>query len=245
MIGIPEVIKKESGAHSSQGKALFAWSGGKDSAMALYQSRQDSSYDIVALLTTVTEEYCRISMHGVREALLAEQAQSLGLPLEKVMIPKDCSQDTYEQAMMRSLLNYKEKGVATVIFGDIFLEDLMKYRQEKLSILGIQGAFPIWKKDTGFLARLFIDVGFEAIVTCIDSTVLDKSFCGRLFDRKFLKDLPDTVDPCGENGEFHTFVFNGPIFTKKICLQKGEIILRDNRFFFMDLFSTKNPGIVP
>ena len=237
MKAVPEMIKEATVGHPSQEKALFAWSGGKDSAMALYQSRQDKEYSIVSLLTTVTEEYCRISMHGVRESLLEEQARSLGLPLVKVVIPKDCSQDSYEQAMGKSLLNYQNKGISSVIFGDIFLEDLKKYRQERLSTVGMHGVFPIWGKDTRSLARQFIDSGFEAIVTCIDSTVLDRSFCGRLFNKEFLNDLPDSVDPCGENGEFHTFVFNGPLFTKKICFQ-GEIVLKDNRYFFVDLFST-------
>jgi len=216
-------------------KIIFAWSGGKDSAMALSELRNNKDYDVIALLTTVTEDYDRISMHGVRGALLEQQAESLGLPLEKVYITKTSSNEEYERNMKDKLTHYKGLGVSCAAFGDIFLEDLKKYREENLSKIGVKGIFPIWKRNSAELARTFIGLGFKAIITCIDSKVLDKSFAGRVFDEQFLSELPDNVDPCGENGEFHSFVYDGPIFSKPITCEKGEVILRDNRYYFCDL----------
>lgn len=218
-------------------KVLFVWSGGKDSAMALYELQKSCNYEVSALLTTITEKYDRISMHGVRSILLEEQAESLGLPLEKIFISENSSNEEYEAKTKEKLTFYKKKGVFSVVFGDIFLEDLRKYREDNLSKVGMDGIFPVWKVDTTELANKFIDSGFKAVITCVDSNVLDKSFAGRIFDRQFLSDLPSNVDPCGENGEFHTFVFDGPVFQKKISFKIGETVLRENRFYFCDLIS--------
>ena len=215
-------------------KVLFAWSGGKDSTMALYESMQNG-HQICALLTTVTQDYDRISMHGVPTALLEAQGQALGLPIDKVYITKNATNQEYESKMKEKLVEYQSRGISSVVFGDIFLEDLRRYREENLSKLGMKGIFPIWKQNTTDLAQRFIHLGFKAVITCVDSHVLDQRFTGREFDAKFLSELPPTVDPCGENGEFHSFVYDGPIFTNKISHQKGEVVLRDNRFFFCDL----------
>ena len=217
-------------------KVLFSWSGGKDSTTALYEfTRNSRNYEIMALLTTVTEDYQRISMHGVRMELLQKQAESLGLPLEKVFITKEADDEEYIRQMESILVEYKNRGIVGVVFGDIFLEDLKKYREENLAKIGLKGFFPIWKKDSAMLAQEFIDNGFKAILTCIDSNVLDKSFAGRLYDERLLSDLPVNVDPCGENGEFHTFVYDGPIFRQRIEFTTGDVVLRDNRFYFCDL----------
>jgi len=216
-------------------KVLFTWSGGKDSAMALYELKKSNGYEIIGLLTTITEDYDRISMHGVRRTLLEKQADFLCIPLEKVFISKQSSNEEYESRMRAVLEKYKEAGVTSVAFGDIFLEDLRRYREDNLANLGMKGIFPIWKKDSTELAHAFIDQGFRAVITCVDSQVLNKSFVGREFDKKFLGDLPPTVDPCGENGEFHSFVYDGPIFKKRIAYTKGDIVLRDNRFYYCDI----------
>ena len=217
------------------GKAVCAWSGGKDSAMALHEVLKSKRYEVLALLTTLTEDYDRISMHGVRRSLLEQQAESLGIHLEKIYISKDSSNAEYESKMKAALEKYAAKGIESVIFGDIFLEDLKKYREEKLSILKMKGIFPVWKKDTKALAKHFLALGFKAIVTCVDSKILPKEFAGRNFDEWFLSELPAAVDPCGENGEFHSFVYDGPIFRNKIELTIGETVLRDNRYYFCDL----------
>ncbi len=216
-------------------KILFTWSGGKDSAMALYELKKTPDYEITALLTTITENYDRISMHGVRRALLEKQADSLGLPLEKIFITKNSSNEEYETVMRAALEKYRRAGVTSVAFGDIFLEELRRYREDNLSKMGMKAVFPIWKRDTPELAHTFIDLGFKAVITCVDSHVLDRSFAGREFDRKFLSELPKGVDPCGENGEFHSFVYDGPIFQKRIFHATGEVILRDKRFYYCDL----------
>ena len=216
-------------------KVIFSWSSGKDSAMALYELQKNKNYEIVALLTTITEDYDRISMHGVRKIFLERQVESLGLPLEKIYISKKSSYEEYETKMKDKLIRYKSLEVSSVAFGDIFLEDLKKYREENLSKINMKGIFPIWKRDSSKLAHAFIDSGFRAVITCIDSNVLDKTFVGRSFDKQFLSELPSHVDPCGENGEFHSFVYDGPIFSKRILFEKGEIVLRDNRYYFCDL----------
>ena len=219
----------------SQENLLFAWSSGKDSAMAFYELQKSQDYKISALLTTITEDYARISMHGVREVLLEQQAQSLGMPLEKIYISRNSSNEEYE-AKMRDKLNYhKGLGISGVAFGDIFLEDLRKYREENLSKVGMKGVFPIWKRDTRQLAHTFIESGFKAVITCVDTYVLDKTFVGREFDNKFLSELPSHVDPCGENGEFHSFVYDGSIFQKRILFERGEIVLREKRFYYCEL----------
>ena len=216
-------------------KVLFSWSGGKDSAMALYEIQKSKEYEVAALLTTVTEDYDRVSMHGLRRVLLEQQAESLGYPLEKIFITKNASNKEYESKMEEILLKYKNAGVNSVVFGDIFLEDLRKYREDNLAKIGMKGIFPIWKRDSKELAQTFIDLGFKAVLVCVDSDVLDRKFVGRTFDAKFLSDLPSNIDPCGENGEFHSFVYDGPMLRQKVSHELGEVILRDNRFYYCDL----------
>ncbi len=220
---------------STPEKVLLTWSGGKDSAMALYELETADGYEIAALLTTVTEDYDRISMHGVRATLLEQQAQSLRLPLEKVYITKDASNEEYEEKMRDKLTQYRGQGVFSVVFGDIFLEDVRKYREGNLAEIGMKGVFPLWKRDTNELAHTFVDLGFKAVITCVDSNVLDRGFVGRVFDGQFLSELPGAVDPCGENGEFHSFVYDGPIFRERIAHRKGKVVLRDSRFYYCDL----------
>lgn len=221
-------------------KVIVSWSGGKDSAMALHTIRTSGAYDVLALLTTVTEGYDRISMHGVRRSLLEEQAGSLQIPVEKIYISKQATNDEYEAKLKEKLLFYKDKGVEAVVIGDIFLEDLRKYREANLGRIGLRGVFPVWKRNTAELAREFIDLGFKAVITCIDSRFLGREFAGREFNRQFLSDLPSGVDPCGENGEFHSFVYEGPVFRRPVAHQRGEIVLRDDRFYFCDLLSVDN-----
>ncbi len=220
---------------------LVSWSGGKDSALALYEILKAQNYQITALVTTVTEDYDRISIHGVRRVLLEQQAAALGFPLEKVLIPKNASNDEYEANMGKLLAKYRQTGVRLVMFGDIFLEDLRKYREDKLASLGMQGIFPLWKRDTGELARWLTEWGFQAITTCVDSQVLGRQFVGRLIDAQFLAELPAGIDPCGENGEYHSFVFDGPIFKESVPFISGEVVLRENRFYYCDLVPSKRP----
>jgi uncharacterized protein (TIGR00290 family) len=216
-------------------RILVSWSGGKDSAMALSEIQRARDFDVAALVTTVTKDYDRISMHGVRRSLLRRQADSLGLTLEEVFITKDASNTEYEAAMERTLSAYRDAGITSVVFGDIFLEDLKAYREEKLRLLNMDALFPIWKRDTTRLAREFIDMGFKAITTCVDTHVLGEDFVGREIDAAFLADLPAGVDPCGENGEFHSFVYDGPIFRSPISIAPGEKVLRESRFYYCDL----------
>jgi uncharacterized protein (TIGR00290 family) len=213
---------------------LFCWSGGKDSAMALQTLLQRSDVHIAALLTTVTEGYERISMHGVRRELLARQAQSIGLPLHEVRIPPQCVNPIYEARMEEALRIHFENGVRKVAFGDIFLEDLRAYREKNLARIGMTAIFPIWKRDARELIRSFHAHRFRAIAVCVDSKVLNPGFAGRELDESFFRDLPPHADPCGENGEFHTFVFDGPIFRSPIPVRTGEIVNRDG-FIFCDL----------
>jgi uncharacterized protein (TIGR00290 family) len=215
-------------------KLLLSWSGGKDSAMALYELQKARGYEIASLLTTVTHGYERISMHGVREELLERQAECLGLGLHKIVIPKNATNEEYEANMRKVLTRYKRENVDSVAFGDIYLEDLRKYREENLAKIGMEGIFPIWKRDTRELVRTFIDLGFRAITTCVDSKVLDSSFVGREVDHEFIRQLPSHVDPCGENGEHHSFVYGGPTFRKEVGFTVGEVVLRDG-FYFCDL----------
>jgi len=218
-----------------QEKVIMAWSGGKDCALALYEILQNNNYKVTALLTTVIADYDRISMHGVRRSLLEKQAESLELPLEKVFITSKTSNEQYEAIMREILVKYKQAGVSAVAFGDIFLEDLKKYREDNLAKIGMKGLFPLWKKDTAKLAQTFIDLGFKTIIACVDTDFLDKMFVGRTFNREFLTKLPGNIDPCGENGEFHSFVYDGPIFKKRIVHDIGETVRRENRFYYCDL----------
>jgi uncharacterized protein (TIGR00290 family) len=216
---------------------LFCWSGGKDSAMALHTLLQENEFRVAALLTTVTEGYERISMHGVRRELLERQAHSIGLPLHEVRIPPQCVNPTYEARMEAALRTHFDQGVRKVAFGDIFLEDLRAYREKNLARVGMTALFPIWKRDTRELVREFHANRFRAIAVCIDPKILAPSFAGRELDDSFFRDLPPHADPCGENGEFHTFVFDGPIFHSPIHVRTGEIVNRDG-FVFCDLLST-------
>ncbi|HEX3832702.1 MAG TPA: ATP-binding protein [Solirubrobacteraceae bacterium] len=212
----------------------LSWSGGKDSALALHELRQRSGQPPRALITTVTADYGRISMHGVQRELLFGQAQAVGLPLVEVEIPADCSNDVYEQRMGHALAQAPLAGAETIAFGDLFLADIRAYREERLSRVGKQAIFPLWGRDTNTLAREFIAAGFDAVLVCIDPRRLDPSFAGRRFDTALLADLPPDVDPCGENGEFHTFVHGGPIFSAPIACQVGETVQRDG-FVFCDV----------
>jgi uncharacterized protein (TIGR00290 family) len=208
-------------------KSFFNWSGGKDSALALYYSLNDPSIEVKYLLTTVNKDRDRISMHGVRRELLKVQAENIGIELKEVSLPENTSMETYENAINASLTELKTEGIEYSIFGDIFLEDLREYREKKLAEAGIKGLFPLWRKPTRELIKEFIDSGFKTIVVCVNDKYLDKSFAGRIIDNDFLNDLPDNVDPCGENGEFHTFVFDGPIFKNKINLEPGELVFKE------------------
>ncbi len=213
---------------------LMCWSGGKDSALALQAALRDPRLRVEALLTTVTDGYERISMHGVRRALLCEQAQAIGLPLEEVRIPIQASNAAYEEAMRAILTRYRARGVRRVIFGDLFLQDIRAYRETRLAQLEMAGLFPLWLKDTGQLARECIASGFRAILVCVDPAQLDPAFCGWEFDERLLAALPPSADPCGEHGEFHTFVYDGPIFRRPVRIARGEIVTRDG-FWFCDL----------
>ena len=195
--------------------------------MALRALQTGRDCRIIALLTTITEGYDRISMHGVRRTLLERQAESLGLPLHAVLIPPQCINATYEERMKDALAKHYAQGVRRVAFGDIFLEDLRVYREKNLAQIGMQALFPIWKRDTRELAREFVRQGFRAMTVCVDPRVLDASFAGRELDASFFADLPPGVDPCGENGEFHTFVFDGPVFKAQIQIRIGEKVIRD------------------
>jgi uncharacterized protein (TIGR00290 family) len=213
---------------------LMCWSGGKDSAMALRLALKDPALRVAALLTTVTENYERVSMHGVRASLLVQQTEAIGLPLEQARIPIGASNAVYEEAMTHLLTRYRERGVSRVVFGDIFLQDIRRYREENLAKLGMTGIFPLWLQDTHELARAFIASGFRAILVCVDPRQIDPLFCGREFAESLLADLPSKVDPCGENGEFHTFVYDGPIFRRPVKVQRGKVVHRDG-FWFCDL----------
>jgi uncharacterized protein (TIGR00290 family) len=189
----------------------------------------------VSLLTTVTEGYDRISMHGVRRTLLAAQAKATGFALEEVLIPQNCTNEIYEERMRQSLEKFQKQGISAAAFGDLFLEDVRAYREERMGRIGMKCLFPLWGKPTSELARRFLDLGFRAIAVCVDTQVLSRDFAGREYDEDFLRDLPADVDPCAENGEFHTFVYDGPIFSKPVPVERGEIVLRDNRFCYCDL----------
>jgi uncharacterized protein (TIGR00290 family) len=207
-------------------KAIFNWSGGKDSALCLHTLLQSQEFDITCLLTSISEFYQRISMHGVRVELLEQQAVQIGLPLVKLSIPEMPTMETYEKVMRKTLVSLKEQGAEVSVFGDIFLADLRTYREIKLAELNLNGVFPLWGRNTRELIETFIQLGFKTIITCVNEKYLDQSFAGRIIDESFLRDLPPNVDPCGENGEFHTFVFDGPIFKAPIFFTKGEVVYR-------------------
>jgi len=206
-------------------KAIFCWSGGKDSALALYKVLKENNYEVVALLTTLNAQFKRVSMHGVREELLDKQAQAIGLPLVKMYVSEGTNAE-YEKNMETLLLQYKAEGVTTVIFGDIFLEDLRTYRENNLAKVAMDAAFPLWKKDTRQLINEFFDLGFKTITCCINDGYLAESHVGQLISKTFVNELPANVDPCGENGEFHTFCFDGPLFKQPVNFKIGEHVYR-------------------
>jgi uncharacterized protein (TIGR00290 family) len=215
----------------------LSWSGGKDSALALLALLVEFGRGPEALITTVTDAYDRISMHGVRRELLALQAQELGLPVAEVLIPAYCSSDLYDTRMREAFACEQLRSIPEVAYGDIFLEEVRAYREERLAVDGRRGTFPLWGRDTTELARQFVELGFQAVVVCVDPRTLDPAFAGRRYDEYLLAELPPHVDPCGENGEFHTFVYGGPIFRRPIACTLGDIIERDG-FVFADLAAT-------
>ena len=216
-------------------KALMSWSGGKDSAMALERALADPAIDVVGLLTTMSEEHDRISIHGVRRKLLEAQVATLGLPLVTVGLPASCTNKEYEARMGAALRPCKSEGITHVVHGDLFLADVRRHRERNLADVGLHALFPLWGEDTARLARSFVDRGYVAHVACVDTTMLNASFSGRVFDHAFLNDLPTGVDPCGENGEFHTFVSAGPVLPKPVPVRTGQRVLRNDRFQFTDL----------
>jgi len=220
---------------------ILSWSGGKDSALALQALRREHGREPVALLTTVTDGYDRISMHGVRAELLRVQATAAGIPLVEVPIPPVCPNEIYEQRMAQALTSAQLAGASEVAFGDLFLRDIRAYREERLAQTGKRALFPIWERDTAGLAREFADA-FSAVLVCVDPRQLDVSFAGRSFDHQLLDDLPSDVDPCGENGEFHTFVHAGPVFARPIEIEVGPVVMRDG-FAFCDLRPAAPAGI--
>ena len=213
---------------------LMSWSGGKDSCLALWEIQRATELRVAALLTTVTRDYDRLSMPGVRCELLQRQAASLGLPLQQVQISKDAGNDEYESQMGRALAHHRALGIAHVAFGDLFLEDIRAYRQRLLAANDMTGLYPVWGRDTQRLVREFIALGFRTAVVCVDPAKLDPRFVGRIIDERFLEELPQGVDPCGENGEFHTFVFDGPLFAEPVAFSFGERVCRDS-FWVCDL----------
>jgi uncharacterized protein (TIGR00290 family) len=212
---------------------VLSWSGGKDSALALWAMREQG-VEPTALLTTVTEDYDRVSMHAVRRNLLQAQAAAVGVPLVEVGIPAVCTNEIYEERMATALDSPPLADVEEFAFADLFLEDIRAYREERLATIGRHASFPVWGRETGPLARTFIDAGFEATLVCVDPRQIDASFCGRAFDADLLRDLPEGADPCGENGEFHTFVTVGPIFAAPVPVEYGETVEREG-FVFHDL----------
>ncbi|TXD49592.1 diphthine--ammonia ligase [Polaribacter sp. IC063] len=207
-------------------KTYFNWSSGKDSALALYKILQDPTYDLDVLVTTINKDFDRVSMHGLRNDLLLKQAKSIGITLKTIEFPADVTMDSYAEIMKEAMDSLVAKGYSHAIFGDIFLEDLKAYRDIKLAEVNITGVYPLWKRDTKEILQEFLDLGFKAITVCVNAKVLGEEFVGRVIDAQFIKDLPENVDVCGENGEFHTFVFDGPIFKNPIDFKIGEKVLR-------------------
>jgi uncharacterized protein (TIGR00290 family) len=215
-------------------KALLSWSSGKDAAWALHTLRQAAEVEVVGLLTTTNAAFDRVAMHGVRAALLEAQADAAGLPLWKVPLPWPCPNEAYEALMAQACARAVAEGIGAMAFGDLFLEDVRDYRIQKLAGTGLQPLFPIWNPDTAALAQAMVAAGLKATLTCVDPGALDASFAGRAFDAQLLADLPSSVDPCGERGEFHTFVWDGPMFRHPVPVQRGEVVERDG-FVFADL----------
>lgn len=207
-------------------KIVFCWSGGKDSALALNRIRKEGRYEVVSLLTTCNEHFQRVSMHGVRLELLERQAQSIGLPLEKVYVSQRSSNDEYQRKMSACLSAHQARGVTACAFGDIFLEDLKRWREDNLAHIGMRGIFPIWKEGSSDLMREFFALGFGTVICCVNDAYLDETAVGRNIDEEFIRSLPANVDPCGENGEFHSFAFAGPVFQAPVKFKVGEKVYR-------------------
>lgn len=216
-------------------RVVLSWSGGKDSALALRELRRSATHEVVGLLTTVTAGHDRVSMHGVRRGLLEAQAEAIGIPLRIMEIPAAASNESYSLAMTSALEEYARAGVRTIAFGDLFLADVRRYREDLVTSAGMEAIFPIWGADTVEMARDFVDSGFRALLTCVDTEAIDAEFAGRAFDHRLLHELPPSADPCGENGEFHTFVTAGPGLARNLDVVVGERVLRDERFMFCDL----------
>lgn len=208
-------------------KAVFNWSGGKDSALALHHVLKENEFEVVTLMTSVNAELERISMHGVHKNLLQRQVEAIGLPLSIMSIPGEVTMPEYDQLMSEKMEGFRKQDITHSIFGDIFLEDLKAYREKRLAEAGFKGHFPLWKKNTADLVREFIDLGFKTMLVSVDGSKLDKSFAGQIIDHDLLKELPKTVDPCGENGEFHSFVFDGPIFEHPVIFEKGQVVPKE------------------
>jgi uncharacterized protein (TIGR00290 family) len=215
---------------------LVSWSGGKDSCLALYEVQKTRAVE--ALLTTITREFERISMHGVRRVLLARQAESLGLPLREIGISKGADNEEYEANMGAAFADYRNRGIDEVVFGDLYLADIRAYRDRLLARHRMTGLYPLWGRDTAQLIRDFLALGFQCAVVCVDPAKLDRRFAGRIIDAQFLSELPRDVDPCGENGEFHTCVTAGPIFSRRIAVTAGDRVERDG-YAYCDLMLTK------
>jgi len=226
--------RPDTAPEAATGRVLMAWSGGKDSTLALHELKA-AGVEIAALLTTVTADYGRISMHGVRVELLERQAAALNLPLHQVFISKTSSNEEYEARMGEAMEEWRGRGVTTVAFGDIFLEDLRRYRERNLARAQMQALFPLWGQESAQLAGRFIALGYRAVLSCVDSKHLGSEFAGREYDKVLLAQLPAAVDPCGENGEFHSFVYGGPLFREPVALERGDIVLRGERFYYCDL----------
>lgn len=227
-------------------KAVMNWSGGKDSALALNRILAAGDLDVTCLLTSVNSQWQRISMHGVRRDLLHKQAEMIGIELVEILVPEMPSMEVYEEELNKAVDQLTKRGITHSIFGDIFLEDLREYRETQLKKKGLTGVFPLWKLATPELMSELLALDFKASVACIDAAKLDKSFCGRTLDDTFVRDLPDDVDVCGENGEYHTFVYNAPFFTNPIKIERGDTVYRSyatcdskvsNEFFFCDLIA--------
>ncbi len=216
-------------------KIVLSWSGGKDCAFALHKLRLEDHFEVIALLTTLNRKKNEVSMHGIPTALLQKQASALGMRLDLVQLPDSPANTEYESLMEKQIKSYKREGIKQVAFGDLFLEDIRQYRIKQMEKIRMQAVFPVWGKDTNRFAQTFIDGGFRAIVSCVDTTQLHPSFAGSEYNHAFLKDLPEKADPCGENGEFHTFVYDGPDFRQSVTFKKGKTVLRKNRFQHLEL----------
>lgn len=228
-------------------RSIFVWSGGKDSAFALYKAQKEKEYEVERLLTSVSD-FDRISMHGVRTVLLDKQSESLGIPLNVIKLHENASVEEYEEIMDSQLKIFQKQGFTHCLFGDIFLEDIRMYREKQMKRAGMNAVFPLWKRNSMYLIKEFIDLGFKSVIVCVDERYLDKSFVGRIIDKSLLNDIPSNVDPCGENGEYHSFVFDGPNFKMPVNFYTGEIVYKQykshstdedslNGFWFIDLLN--------